>query len=113
MLRSSPVRHIASLTSSCILNSIAEQNDLRFIETSALEASNVEQAFSQILTSASSSAFPYFTESLNEFLLSGIFKIVAQKQLENTDEDREYKAQQTKKLDVSVPPTEGKQGGCC
>ena len=27
------------------------QNDLRFIETSALEASNVEQAFSQILTS--------------------------------------------------------------
>lgn len=31
---------------------ITEQNDLSFIETSALEASNVEQAFSQILTSA-------------------------------------------------------------
>jgi len=69
----------------------AERNGLSFIETSALDSSNVEQAFTNILT--------------------GIYKIVSQKQLES---ERKPNRPHGNTVDITVPRSNiDEQGSSC
>lgn len=69
----------------------AERNGLSFIETSALDSSNVEQAFTNILT--------------------GIYKIVSQKQLES---ERKPNRPHGNTVDITVPRSNiDDQGSSC
>jgi small GTP-binding protein len=71
----------------------AERNNLSFIETSALDSTNVETAFQNILTE--------------------IYKIVSQKQLDGPNQDDEKPGGPT--IDPSIIPTPGPNSkkGCC
>jgi len=74
----------------------AERNNLSFIETSALDSTNVETAFQNILTE--------------------IYKIVSQKQLNNSDTGGDIPDNDV--VDIQVPVQDprgnkGKKNGCC
>jgi len=76
----------------------SEKHHLSFIETSALDCTNVEQAFTQILTQI------YNT-------------VIRQKGMSDDDDDDEKEAvnsKGSKPLNISQPkPQEQKKGGCC
>lgn len=72
----------------------ASDNSLSFIETSALDASNVELAFQNILTE--------------------IYRIVSSKALDNGDSSQNPLVGERKVLEISKSAeTEGKQNKCC
>lgn len=77
------------------LHSIAERNNLSFIETSALDSTNVEAAFQQILTE--------------------IYRIVSQKQIRNDNGDESSPSADNIRP-ITIPPTdssERKKNSCC
>jgi len=76
----------------------AEKHELRFIETSALDASNVEKAFTEILTQ--------------------IYRIVSQKQLDSAEARSKSgsRAPHNNVVDIKVPQSsigDGKKNKCC
>ena len=86
----SDLRHLRAVPTE-EAKSYAERNGLSFIETSALDSSNVEQAFTNILTE--------------------IYKIVSQKQFES---ERKPNRPHGNTVDITVPKStiDDKQG-CC
>ena len=82
--------HMLTRTSSCF----TEKNNLSFIETSALESTNVEAAFQQILTE--------------------IYRIVSQKQI-RSDGDDESPANQPGFKPINLPSSESDRNKkpCC
>ncbi|KAH8114125.1 ras-domain-containing protein [Phellopilus nigrolimitatus] len=85
----SDLRHLRAVTTDTAKN-FASENQLSFIETSALDASNVENAFQNILTD--------------------IYRIVSAKQLEGPDKD--IKPTEGNTISVSRSEEETKSG-CC
>ena len=89
---------------------VAGQNELSFIETSALDASNVELAFQNILTG------PLFScNCLLMLTISEIYKIVSSKALDNGEsQDAQADLDPKKRTNISLsdPPKEAKKGGC-
>lgn len=85
----SDLRHLRAVTTDAA-KAFSDENNLSFMETSALDASNVESAFQNILTS--------------------IYKIVSSKSLENTED--QIKPTQGNIISVSTPETQAKSG-CC
>ncbi|KAF9793043.1 GTPase [Thelephora terrestris] len=71
----------------------AAENDLSFIETSALDASNVESAFQTIL--------------------ADIYRIVSSKSLEQSSEPIKPSTGDTITVSSSVDPRTKQSGGCC
>ena len=90
----SDLRHLRAVPTE-EAKSYAERNNLSFIETSALDSTNVEQAFTNILT--------------------GIYRIVSQKQLDNERKPNSKKPINNT-VDITVPKSniDAKDGkGCC
>lgn len=86
---------------------ITEENHLSFMETSALDASNVEAAFQNILTGICSSL------SVRLLLLITsleIYRIVSAKAL---DDKVDSQPGESKAISISKEEKETKQGGCC
>lgn len=89
----SDLRHLRAVPTE-EAKAFAAENNLSFIETSALDASNVEQAFQNILTE--------------------IYRIVSNKQLQSSDDVIKPSGGET----ISVQPSaddggQQKKGGCC
>ncbi|WFC97610.1 hypothetical protein MYAM1_000327 [Malassezia yamatoensis] len=89
----SDLRHLRAVPTE-EAKAFAAENNLSFIETSALDASNVEQAFQNILTE--------------------IYRIVSNKQLQSSDDVIKPSGGET----ISVQPSQDdggvqKKGGCC
>ena len=63
------------------LTAAAAENNLSFIETSALDASNVESAFQTILTGASVLPHEVFVDA---YVVADIYRIVSSKSLESS-----------------------------
>ncbi|CAB1454248.1 unnamed protein product [Pleuronectes platessa] len=90
----SDLRHLRAVPTD-EARAFAEKNNLSFIETSALDSTNVEEAFKNILTE--------------------IYRIVSQKQI--ADRSAHDESPGNNVVDISVPPTtDGQRGGklqCC
>ncbi|MBN3282342.1 RB11B protein, partial [Polyodon spathula] len=78
----SDLRHLRAVPTD-EAHAFAEKNTLSFIETSALDSTNVEEAFKNILTE--------------------IYRIVSQKQI--TDRSAHDESPGNNVVDISVPPT--------
>lgn len=95
-----------------IINKIAD-NGLSFIETSALDATNVDQSFQQILTGKDTKI-----QGLSLFFLTcvaiEIYRIVSNKALESSNNTIKPTSGQTI-LVSQTPDEQAKQGGggCC
>ena len=89
----SDLRHLRAVPTD-VAKSFAEKNDLSFMETSALDSSNVEQAFQQILTE--------------------IYRRVSQKQIKSEPDDNEFPTNNNIRP-INVPPTDSnpKKKPCC
>lgn len=89
----SDLRHLVAVSTEDG-KSFAEKESLFFMETSALEATNVDNAFAEVLTQ--------------------IYRIVSKKAME-TGEDGGNSAVPSKgeKIDVSKDVSAVKKGGCC
>jgi len=74
----------------------AEKNNLSFIETSALDSSNVEQAFQSILTE-----------------IYHIMSPPGDKEQEQTTTDKQGQLGNTKKIDLEQKPVPAKDNGGC
>ncbi|ESO05242.1 hypothetical protein HELRODRAFT_185511 [Helobdella robusta] len=89
----SDLRHLRAVPTD-LAKSFAEKNSVSFLETSALDSTNVEAAFTHILTA--------------------IYKIVSQKHMADTGDDgvsKPYNAQA-----ITIPPTstlDKKNSSCC
>lgn len=93
-------------------------NSLSFIETSALDASNVELAFQNILTgtlcSPNISRFSSHLKPLTPLPFSEIYRIVSSKALDNGDSSQNPLGGERKVLEISKSTeTEGKPSKCC
>merc|ERR1712003_40238 len=90
----SDLRHLRAVPTE-EAKSYAEKNSLSFIETSALDSTNVETAFHNILTE--------------------IYKIVSQKQLESQGGGGDIPDNDVVDIQVpqSSPGNKGKKNGCC
>ncbi|KAF7664918.1 hypothetical protein LDENG_00162240 [Lucifuga dentata] len=90
----SDLRHLRAVPTD-EARAFSEKNTLSFIETSALDSTNVEEAFKNILTE--------------------IYRIVSQKQI--TDKSAHDESPGNNVVDISVPPTtDGQKGNklpCC
>eukprot|EP00064_Thunnus_orientalis_P010717 superscaffoldBa00001481_g10744 len=90
----SDLRHLRAVPTD-EARAFAEKNTLSFIETSALDSTNVEEAFKNILTE--------------------IYRIVSQKQI--ADRSAHDESPGNNVVDISVPPTtDGQKGNklqCC
>ncbi|KAG7488051.1 hypothetical protein MATL_G00029240 [Megalops atlanticus] len=90
----SDLRHLRAVPTD-EARAFAEKNNLSFIETSALDSTNVEEAFKNILTE--------------------IYRIVSQKQI--ADRSAHDESPGNNVVDISVPPTtDGQRGNklqCC
>lgn len=85
----SPVSTKIQVVTSEVINTqiflpLAERNNLSFIETSALDSTNVEQAFQQILTE--------------------IYHIVSQKQIRNDGDGDPHPSENIRP--INIPPTD-------
>lgn len=89
----SDLRHLVAVSTEDA-KSFAETESLYFMETSALEATNVDNAFAEVLTQ--------------------IYHIVSKKAIEASD-DAAASAVLAKgeKIDISKDVSEVKKGGCC
>jgi len=90
----SDLRHLRAVPTE-EARSYAERNNLSFIETSALDSTNVETAFQNILTE--------------------IYKIVSQKQLDSQGGGGDIPDNDVVDIQVpqSSPGNKGKKNGCC
>lgn len=90
----SDLRHLRAVPTD-EARSFAERNNLSFIETSALDSSNVEQAFQQILTE--------------------IYLIVSQKQIRSDGGDNDSSPTSDNIRPIHIPPTElgDRKKPCC
>ncbi|TNN66781.1 Ras-related protein Rab-11B [Liparis tanakae] len=90
----SDLRHLRAVPTD-EARAFAEKNAISFIETSALDSTNVEEAFKNILTE--------------------IYRIVSQKQI--SDRSAHDESPGNNVVDISLPPTtDGQRGGklpCC
>lgn len=87
----SDLRHLVAVSTEDG-KSFAERESLYFMETSALEATNVDNAFAEVLTQ--------------------IFHIVSKKTME-ANNDAVAVPSQGEKIDVSKDVSAVKKGGCC
>ena len=91
----------------------AGENNLSFIETSALDASNVELAFQNILTgrdphSCTKEKIPFLTKAAE------IYRIVSSKALDQSEAGGAMPTGERKVLEISKPSDEGaKKSNCC
>lgn len=92
-------------------------NCLSFIETSALDASNVELAFQNILTGTLlcfGMSFSSYSKLLTPLLFLEIYRIVSSKALDNGDSSQNPLGGERKVLEISKSTeTEGKPNKCC
>lgn len=88
----------------------AAENDLSFIETSALDASNVESAFQTILTGAS---YAFVREEDSSNALPEIYQIISKKPFEQSSELIKPSTGDTITVSASVDPNVKQSGGCC
>ncbi|XP_068324541.1 ras-related protein RIC2-like [Pyrus communis] len=88
----SDLRHLVAVSTEDG-KSFAERESLYFMETSALEATNVDNAFSEVLTQ--------------------IFRVVSRKAMESGNEGAPSAVPQGEKIDVSKDVSAVKKGGCC
>ncbi|PPR88461.1 hypothetical protein GOBAR_AA32228 [Gossypium barbadense] len=89
----SDLRHLVAVPTEDA-KSFAEKESLYFMETSALEATNVENAFAEVLTQ--------------------IYHIVSKKAMETSDEGAASAVpSKGEKIDVSKDVSAIKKGGCC
>ena len=130
-------KHLAYLLAcplfgACLLTLVLTgENNLSFIETSALDASNVELAFQNILTGTSSNVFPLsfptphppFTriphrdggqqKDTYEIFLSEVYRIVSSKALDQGDAGQNSIGDR-KPLELTNPTDADKaKSGCC
>ena len=89
----SDLRHLRAVPTD-EAKSFAEKNNLSFIETSALDSSNVEQAFQQILTE--------------------IYHVVSQKQIKSDSGDNDSPTSDNIRP-INIPPTDHneREKPCC
>ena len=95
---------------SSIVTYPAAENNLSFIETSALDASNVEAAFQTILAGMS---HPLARKVDHSNILLDIYRIVSSKSLEQSSEPIKPSAGDTITVSASVDPNTKQSGGCC
>lgn len=89
----SDLRHLVAVSTEDG-KSFAERESLYFMETSALEATNVDNAFAEVLTQ--------------------IFRVVSRKAMEAGDEAAASAVpSQGEKIDISKDVSAVKKGGCC
>lgn len=90
----SDLRHLRAVPTD-EAKSFAEKNNLSFIETSALDSSNVEQAFQQILTE--------------------IYHVVSQKQIKSDSGDNDLSPTSDNIRPINIPPTDhnDRDKPCC
>lgn len=93
----------------------ASENNLSFIETSALDASNVELAFQNILTGKPErSSHAHTGEEVNtDDKLAEIYRIVSSKALDQGDMQSPLGQGGRTNITLSEPLDENKKGGCC
>ena len=91
----------------------AGENNLSFIETSALDASNVELAFQNILTGRSISRIVHMGDRLTDGLTPEIYRIVSSKALDQGEGGQNPLGERRQVVEISkTQDTETKQG-CC
>ena len=90
----SDLRHLRAVPTD-EAKSFAEKNNLSFIETSALDSSNVEQAFQQILTE--------------------IYHVVSQKQIKSDSGENDSSPTSDNIRPIDIPPTDHneREKPCC
>ena len=90
----------------------AAQNGLLFMETSALESSNVSEAFSAILTGTSSSVLFVHPVGTNE-QLPDIYNIVSSKVPEPDNDPIKLSAGGVIQVAPTIDPNAKQSSGCC
>lgn len=88
----SDLRHLVAVSTEDG-TSFAERESLYFMETSALESTNVDNAFTEVLTQ--------------------IYRIVSKKSMEAGDDATKDAPSKGEKIDVSKDVSAMKKGGCC
>jgi Ras-related protein Rab-11A len=89
------------------------ENNLSFIETSALDASNVELAFQNILTGMWIIR-KHGSPGIPVTVVTEIYRIVSSKALDQNEGGGSMPTGERKVLEISKSSDEGaKKGGCC
>lgn len=110
----SDLRHLRSVpTDEAKL--FAERNGLSFIETSALDSTNVETAFQNILTGMSKigNNKSNYNLIIFFFLLAEIYRIVSQKQIRDPPEGDVIRPSNVEPIDVKPTVTADVRKQCC
>ncbi|KAJ6641047.1 Ras-related protein Rab-11A [Pseudolycoriella hygida] len=111
----SDLRHLRSVpTEEAKL--FAERHGLSFIETSALDSTNVETAFQNILTGLFTSQLFFVSFSFNVFLskFTEIYRIVSQKQIRDPPEGDVIRPSNVEPIDVKpTVPSNSIHKQCC
>lgn len=108
----SDLRHLRSVpTDEAKL--FAERNGLSFIETSALDSTNVETAFQNILTGIKSTYCKVNLKILTGFPLTEIYRIVSQKQIRDPPEGDVIRPSNVEPIDVKPTVTADVRKQCC
>ncbi|KAH8307666.1 hypothetical protein KR044_007754 [Drosophila immigrans] len=109
----SDLRHLRSVpTDEAKL--FAERNGLSFIETSALDSTNVETAFQNILTGELEKTFLNTPISLpNIYFFAEIYRIVSQKQIRDPPEGDVIRPSNVEPIDVKPTVTADVRKQCC
>uniref|UniRef100_A0A2K5WBE0 small monomeric GTPase n=1 Tax=Macaca fascicularis TaxID=9541 RepID=A0A2K5WBE0_MACFA len=94
----SDLRHLRAVPTD-EARAFAEKNNLSFIETSALDSTNVEEAFKNILTGSNDSP----ASASRVAGITEIYRIVSQKQI--ADRAAHDESPGNNVVDISVPPT--------
>uniref|UniRef100_F6S443 small monomeric GTPase n=1 Tax=Macaca mulatta TaxID=9544 RepID=F6S443_MACMU len=94
----SDLRHLRAVPTD-EARAFAEKNNLSFIETSALDSTNVEEAFKNILTGSNDSP----ASASQVAGITEIYRIVSQKQI--ADRAAHDESPGNNVVDISVPPT--------
>jgi Ras-related protein Rab-11A len=95
----------------------AQENGLSFMETSALEASNVESAFQNILTGTVYSAFTVLRKPCSDmvsiFIPTEIYRIVSSKALESSHDAIKPTGGESININPTPDDSTGNKGGKC
>lgn len=109
----SDLRHLRAVPTD-EAKAFAERNGLSFIETSALDSTNVETAFQNILTGLSLNLLTYcFLVYSNFRLLLEIYRIVSQKQIRDPPEGDVIRPSNVEPIDVKPTVTSEVRKQCC
>ena len=108
----SDLRHLRSVPSD-EAKAFSEKNGVSFIETSALDSTNVEQAFQTILTGKE---FSFEKIKISIFVFLEIYRIVSQRQIQDPIHDNRGSSSTTGAL--HLPPTDSNfssknNNNCC